>query len=328
MRNACVAVALVLLGAGSTSFEHRQRHEASDIATLAALTRVDHSTLFFHGYAKSGYVRDGAFHALVLEDRKEGRDVLCRGRAVSRDGSKVAYVRPTVDRARCEILLRDLKSDLDTQLAEIAQSAGPLAWSWDDSELAYQGRNGVFAVSTRDGRERLLARLPLRVNGRSVSWSLMSLDWFHQRSELLANAEICVPTRKPGECQETGHVLILAPEDSRLLALGLGAAISPVRDQVAFITATDIQVIDADQSNRRRITTVPLTLLSIPPFLREESGWSRVSWSPHGDRLWFDTVLDEEFNSNYYLVDVKDGRRRRILSNTSLDVTDWRSMSD
>jgi Tol biopolymer transport system component len=117
---------------------------------------------------------------------------------------------------------------------------------------------------------------------------------------------------------------MLAPDDSRLLALGLGAAVSPVRDQIAFITATDVQVIDADQSNRRRITTVPLTLLSIPPFLREEIWWSRVSWSPQGDRLWFDTVLDEELNSNYYLVDVRNGKRRRILSNTSLDAIDWR----
>ena len=134
-------------------------------------------------------------------------------------------------------------------------------------------------------------------------------------------------TGKPGECKETGHVLILAPDGSRVLALGLGAATSPARDQVAFITATNVQVIDADGSNGRQISSVPRTFFSIPPFLREQSWWSKVVWSPQGDRLRFGTVLDEEFNSNYYLVDVRDGKRRRILSNTSLDVTDWRSMS-
>jgi hypothetical protein len=90
---------------------------------------------------------------------------------------------------------------LDTQLAEIAESAGPLAWSWDDREIAYERRGGIFAVSTRDGRERDLARLPLRVNGRAPagSWRLKSLDWFHQRPDVLVNADICVPTGKPGE---------------------------------------------------------------------------------------------------------------------------------
>jgi dipeptidyl aminopeptidase/acylaminoacyl peptidase len=69
---------------------------------------------------------------------------------------------------------------------------------------------------------------------------------------------------------------------------------------------------------------VPFYILSIPPFIREETGWSKVVWSPQGDRFWFSTVLDEEFNSNYYLVDVRDGRRRRILKNTSIDISAWR----
>jgi hypothetical protein len=73
----------VLIGAGtvilySSSLEHRQRYEEADIAKLAALTRVDHSTIFFHGYTKSGYVRDGQFHPLVFLDRKESRAVWCK----------------------------------------------------------------------------------------------------------------------------------------------------------------------------------------------------------------------------------------------------------
>ena len=309
----------------SRSLDHRQRYEEADIAKLAALTRVDHSTIFFHGYVKSGYVRDGKFHSLVLQDLKESRAVWCRGRATSRDGSRIAYVIPTDDLARCRILLRDLDTDADNQLLEVVESWGPLAWSWDDTEIAYQRQGGIFAVSTRDGQERNLARLPPRISGRpSSSWRVTSIDWFHRRSELLANTAICVPTGKPRECQNTGHVLMLGPDDSQVLALGWGAAISPMRDELAFLTGSDAQAIDANTSSRRRITSVPFHILSIPPFIRQETGWSRVVWSPQGDRFWFSTVLDEEFNGNEYLVDIKDGKRRRVLKDTSLDIVDWR----
>jgi hypothetical protein len=306
--------------------EHRQRHEAADIAKLAALTRVDHSTIFFRGHTKSGYVRDGVFHSVALTERKEPRGGRCRGRAVSRNGSQIAYLVPADNHEGCTILVRDLRTDLDSPLVDIEESLGPLEWSWDDGELAYQRRVGIFAVSTKDRRERSVARLPLRVGGREPagSWRLRSIDWFHQRSNILVNADICVPTGSPGECKETGHVLIVKPDDSRMVALGLGAAVSPLRDQIGFVTATTTVVTDADQPNRRRIASVPFMLLSIPPFAREETWWSRLVWSPQGDRFWFSTVLDEEFNSNYYLVSVRDGARRRLLANTPLDLTDWR----
>ena len=321
----------VLIGAGtaivySSSLEHRQRYEEADIAKLAALTRVDHSTIFFHGYTKSGYVRDGQFHPLVVLDLKESRATRCQGRATSRDGSRIAYVVPTDDRARCRLLLRDLETDTDRQLVEVVESWRPLSWSWDDTEIAYQRQGGIFAVSTSDGRERRLARLPLKVNGRepSGSWRVESIDWFHRRSELLANVVICVPTGEPRECQETGHILMLAPDDSRILAFGRGAAISPTRDQIAFLTSSNAQTIDASTSSKRRITSVPFYILSIPPFVREDTGWSKIVWSPQGDRLWFSTVLDEEFNSNYYLVGLREGKRRRVLKNTSIDISAWR----
>jgi hypothetical protein len=308
------------------SFEHRRRYEESDIAKLAAITRLDHSTIFFRGFTKSGYVQDGRFHSVVLKEQKESLAVPCLGRAVSRNGSRIAYIVLADDRSHCRVLLRDLEANTDRELGQVEQSWGPLAWSADDTEIAYVRASGVFALSTVNGRERTLARLPLRVNGhRPVgSWVLKSVEWFRHRSDLLVNADICIPTGSPGECHETAHVLILGTDDSRVLALGRGAAISPVRAQIAFLTATNAQLIDAGGSNIRRITTVPFTLLSIPPFLREATGWSEVQWSPQGDRLLFNNVLDEEFNGNYYLVEVRDGRRRRILKNTSLDVTDWR----
>ncbi len=223
-------------------------------------------------------------------------------------------------------MLRDIETNADRQLAEVTESWGPLTWSWDDTEIAYQRQGGIFAVSTRDAGERRVVRLPLQVNGRQPSrgWVVKSIDWFHRRSELLGDVDICVPTAEPGACQETRHTLMLGPDDSQVVALGGGAAISPVRDQIAFLTSSNAQMIDVVTSSRRRIASVPFYILSIPPFLREETGWSKIVWSPQGDRFWFSTILDEEFSSHYYLVDLRDGRRRRVLKDTSIDISDWR----
>ena len=69
---------------------------------------------------------------------------------------------------------------------------------------------------------------------------------------------------------------------------------------------------------------VPFATWFLPFLGRETTGWSNVSWSPAGDRLIFSTVLDEEFNSNYYLVNVRSRTRRALLRNTSIDIEAWR----
>jgi len=310
------AAGLPATGADPGALEHRERREAADIATLAALTRVDHSAIFFSGRTTSGYVRDGAFHPLFLNQSKERPDVLCRGRAVSRDGFRLAYVVPSTGAARCTILIRDLRTDTDSRLVDVEESRGPLAWSWDDRELAYQRGAGLFALSIEDGRERAFARLP--------GASIISIDWFRQASGILANTEVCVPTGRPqGECRETGYVLDVRGGESRVVTPGLGASVSPTREEIGFVTSRDADVFDLNLRTARRVSTVPFTVPWIP-VLREETWWTRVVWSPTGDRFWFGTILDEEFNSNYYLVDVRSRVRRRLLTNTSLDVTEWR----
>ena len=49
-----------------------------------------------------------------------------------------------------------------------------------------------------------------------------------------------------------------------------------------------------------------------------------MMWSRGRDRLLFGTVIDEESHGNYYLVEMKSGRRQRVLANTSIDIMDWR----
>ncbi len=89
------------------------------------------------------------------------------------------------------------------------------------------------------------------------------------------------------------------------------------------MTKDGVVVIDTDGRNRRRITSVPPAVFFLP-FFKEETFWSKIVWSPSGDRLWFNTIINEEFNSNVYLVDVKSGRRQRVMKNTTLAITAWR----
>ena len=294
------------------------------IAKLAAITRVDHSTVFFHGFTTSGYVRDGTVHDVVLRVVKEPLHLQCRGEAVSRDGARIAYVIVADDAKRCEIVVRDLRTSKDTTLMYVAESYRMLAWSWGDAEVAYQGPAGIMAVSTADGQERVVARRPLRINGRPIpeGYFLESVDWLHDGPELVVDANICVPTGEPGSCQHENHTLLVSPNgDSRLLALGKSPSVSPAGDLIAFASKSHVEVIDADGSNRRRLTSVP-TIFNLP-FFREWVG-PNTMWSPGGDRLLFGTVIDEESNGNYYLVQIKSGRRQRVLTNTSIDIREWR----
>jgi hypothetical protein len=321
--------------------DSERRHEESDIAKLAAITRADHSSIFFHGLTKSGYVRDGNIHIVALKRVDERSHLHCGGDAASREGTRIAYVTETDDAKSCHIVVRDLKSEEDRELTNTEVSRGILSWSWDDKEIAYEGGRklnalkqeneepgAVVAVSLADGRQRTISRLPLRINkGKPPGeiGNLLSLDWLHQRPELVAEVDICVPIRDPwpGTCQGEVDILLLSSDDNRVLAVGRGAAVSPAGDHIGFVTKDGVWVIDADGSNRRRIASIPPAAFFLP-FFKEETGWSEVVWSPSGDRLWFNTIIGEEFFNNYYLVDLKSGKRRQVLKNSLLGITAWR----
>lgn len=303
-----------------------QLREKADIAKLAAITRIDHSTIFFSGRANSGYVHNGAFHMIALGHGDPGPKARCSGWAVSRDGTRIAYAASASRIGRCRIVVRDLRNGEDKTLAETDGSLSRLFWSLDDAEIACEGHKAYVAISLRDGGQRILWRYPLRINGQEPTrgWEVVSIDWLHQRPELVINADICVPTGKPGGgCNHENQTLLLSSDDSRLLAVAGGAAVSPASNRIAFVTRHAIVEINPDGTERRTITSAPLALFWLPYF-KEETFWSSIIWSPQGDRLLFDTVIDEGFNMNVYLVDVKRGRRRRLLKGTSLTILAWR----
>lgn len=341
-----LAVALLLSTANAQYSESDRRREDSDIAKLAMITRADHSTIFFHGITKSGYVRDGQIHTIVLKPADEPFHLRCHHpEAVSRDGTRIAYVSAAADASGCHIVVRDLRNGEDKILADTEVSGSILSWSWDDKEIAYEGGRtldpfrqeykgpgAIVAVHLSDGRQRTVARLPLRIVGgkpRGEIGNLESVDWLHQRSELIVDVGMCVPVprpKNPGTCRgEIDTFLLSSEEDSHLLAFGGESTVSPA-DQIAFVDRDGVWVVDADGSKRRRITTVPPVAFLLP-FFKEESGWAKVVWSPGGDRLLFNTVIGEEFFNSYYLVDLKNGKRRQILKNSFLGITAWRASS-
>jgi hypothetical protein len=336
-----LAASLLLSTANAQYTESERRHEDSDIAKLAAISREDHSTIFFHGITKSGYVRDGDIHIIDLNRVEERGHLQCRGEAVSRDGTRIAYVTALDDASGCRIVVRELKSGEETMLPHTEVSGRFLSWSWDDKEIAYEGGRtlnplrqeyegpgAIIAVSLVNGRRRTLAHLPLRIDGgkpRGSIGNLVSVDWLHHRSVRIVNVGVCVPIPdpSPGTCREETDTLLLSFEESRLLAFGGEAAVSPAANDMAFVSGDGVWVIDADGLKRRRITRAPAVAFFLP-FFKEETGWSKVVWSPSGDRFWFNTVIGEEFFNNYYLVDLKSGKRQRLRKNSLLQITAWR----
>jgi hypothetical protein len=308
--------------------ELQRRHEKSDIAKLSRITREDHSTIFFTGLTDAGYIRDGQVYSVVLEhcDRRSDFNY-GRGDAVSRDGTRIVYATAAGTGDSCEIVLRDLRTGGETRLALIEKSARLFSWSWDDKELAYQGKNAIVAISVADGSKRVLGRLPLRINGTvpTEGWNLLEINWLHHRPELVIDVDVRIPTHEPGTSVGQDQTLLFSRDDSRILTVGSVAAASPTDDRIAYIDHGHVFVINADGSNRRTVASLPPTL----PFLLflRESPWSTIVWSPTGDRLWFNTIIDEGGNTNVYLVDVTTGRRRRVLKHTLITVTAWRPSS-
>jgi len=194
--------------------------EESDIAKLAAIPRADHSAMFFRGLSKSGYVRNGSIHIVALKRVQAPSPMQCLGEAVSRDGMRIAYFTTAEDASHCRIVLHDLRTGEDRGLLDTEPSHNLISWSWDDTEILYKIANGIVAVSTKDGRQRVLGRLPLRINRKTPTepWVLLSIDWLHQRPELVVDANICVPTGEPGTCGEQHQTLLFSSSDSHVLA--------------------------------------------------------------------------------------------------------------
>ena len=196
-----------------------RRQEQADIQKLAAITKEDHSTIFFHGLTEGGYVRNGEFHSVPAFCKWPQQASECAGPVVSHDGSRIAYGTAPKGTEKFTLLLRDLATDQDRKLGEFSGRGRNLSWSWDNTEIAYQGSDSISAISVSDRKQRTLAPMPLRVNGKTPTegWIIYSIDWLHQRPELILDVEICVPTRQEGTCVTGNDTILYSSDGGRLL---------------------------------------------------------------------------------------------------------------
>jgi len=307
--------------------EPERSRELADVAKLAAITHADQSTIFFTGLIGAGYARNGKISMLARFSGDFYARHECYGSAVSQDGTRLVYAAPSTIPPDCRLTLQDLETGQEKELTETGPRPAPMSWSWDDSRILYQSANGVLAVSVVDRGKQVLGPLPLHIRGNLPfeGWQLFSVEWFHQRPELMLDAELCVPAGKPGGCIVRRYVLILSTEGSRLLDAGACASVSPKRDSVAYVANDGVVVMNADGTDRRTVTPLPSTVFFLP-FFKEEP-WTSIVWAPDGQRLWFNTIIDEGGRTNAYLVDVKKGQRNRILRHSMIIVTAWRRSS-
>ena len=318
---------LLSVTVGEQASDASQRRDRADIAKVAAITRVDHSTIFFciTGIQTSGYVRDNVVQMLALERTRSSR-FRCVGEAVSRDGTRLAYVNATEIGLHCRVVVLDIATHRERVLTEIDPvhaRHSVLRWSWDDTEIVSQELRAIFAISTRDGRKRQLASLPLRSD--SGTWQdlvVHSLDWLHGRPELVADASACVPNRGGPDCQYKHHVMLITGDRGHPIAIGRGAAVSPGGDRIAFVTNSSIEIIDADGTNRQQVASVPR--LPLFPWVREDTELTSVIWSRDGDQVWFDAAGAGLNSSTLYLVNLKHGTRRRVVGDGYVEIVAWR----
>lgn len=308
-----LVTSLFLSIAGGQVSESLKRHENSDIAKLAALTHADHSTIFWVGLADSGYIRDGQVHSVVLDPGAQRADCnYCMEQSVSRDGLRIAYATAANGPGGCRIVIRDLRTDMERDLSVMDRSHA-LIWSPDDTEIFYQDPDGIFAVSVADGSKRRLDPPPLRNDPRAPAL----FGWSPRH-----NSDV-IWTVGSGEDR-----VFFSSDGSRSVEIrdAEEVALSPVDDRIAYIVHDGrVLIVDTDGSNRRAITriTSALPFMSFLPFLKEYN-WTRIVWSPNGDRFWFGTLVAEGGQTNLYLVNVQSGRRERVLKHTSLTITNWR----
>jgi Tol biopolymer transport system component len=102
-------------------------------------------------------------------------------------------------------------------------------------------------------------------------------------------------------------------------AYGRGAAVSPIENRVAYIASKGLTLAKPDGS-------YPKTVSNLPAFLGlfKEEPWDGPVWSPRGERVWFSTIIDEGGNMNLYLLDVRDGKKRRIVRHSQMRIIAWR----
>jgi hypothetical protein len=292
--------------------------EKAGIDKIARLTAAETSTILFTladyivGYAKEGRVE------WISATDNRNRPCGWPHPALSHDGLRVALVRSSDTPKRCRIMIHDIPTVTERQLAETSGEPGEISWSWDDGDISFFER-GISAVSVRSGVKRMLLPFPMKVDDHQFTFSVWQpMQWLHNGRDLVVELETEIPTKEPGTHTYHGHLLLVSGGDAQVIDVGSRPAVSPVSDRIAYHTPGAIRAINADKTGRIALATAPRTLL-----LFSEALFGNIVWSSDGTRLFFGTIVSENRRDKLYLLDVKSGRRERFLSETSIGIRGW-----
>src|SRR5437763_7084528 len=141
----CALGVLLLSCAGGASDDGVKKREAAALEKLAAITAVDHSTIFLSGPNNLWYLREGRVKEIELEKSIPGSD--CSGVGASHDGLRIIYAASAETKDVCRILVREISSGNDKSVVVIKAPVNILAWSWDDQGVLYSGAHAIYRLT-------------------------------------------------------------------------------------------------------------------------------------------------------------------------------------
>lgn len=228
--------------------------------------------------------------------------------SLSRDGRRIAYVRPSGPALEESIVLFDLQANTYRDLLQWPSRIWGLAWSPDGTEIAFiadqNSLTGLFLLRVADGSVTEWAIKPEISTDVAPSWSPDGQAVALQR-DVGTDAEIVILHRGSSR--------------ARRLVEGRFPSWSPHGDAIGFM----------DLEGRRSLS-IPATggvareLFSPPKFTQELV--AQLVWSPEGDQLVFHRSHGLKGTSRViFLVEAGTGKRRRIYTGDALEILAWRS---
>ena len=293
------------------------REERPNIDKIVDLTAREHSIILFQiatPFGVIGYAKDGKLQWIA-----EKNEPACTNPApaLSRDGTRIAYLVGNQPDRKCHLRVYDTVSQTERELGAFIQP-GPAAWSWDDSKIGFF-QSEAFFVSVSDGAQHIALEPAEALKDVTYYSHGFSLQWLHDNHTLIIEVERDIPTGEPNT--HSPHVEVLSVSDGAAKTLGTDigdSAVSPTSDEIAAISDGTIIVMSADGTARRVVAKAPRQLLLFHEFLAGPLVWSR-----DGNRLFFETIGDNYGETKIYLLTIKNGQRQRFLSHTHIDICGW-----
>ena len=293
-------------------------YEKRRIDKIAQLTAEEHSTILFSVADELiGFAKDGQVEWIASGHDPYHSNCGWPHPTLSHDGLRVAFVSDGDTKEQCRIVIYDLNTRSRRDVLQTHSDPGEIAWSWDDSEIAFFER-GISSVLVRDGSTKVPAPYTAmnRLEGYDLRWGVWSaLQWLHDGAGFIRDAEKEIPTKQPLSFRSESDLLIVTGGFAHGVDVGSFPAVSPLSNQIAYYGREGIVAINADGTGR--------TVLARHHGLSGDFPNRGIVWSRDGSRLFCGSMESENRRDGLFLVDVKLGSYRRFLSRTSITIRGW-----